>query len=640
MTDQERRDTAEQEAIRAIVEGTATHTGERFFRELVRHVAGALDVHGAWVTELIEDRGRLRSYAFWLDGDWVDEYEYAIAGTPCEPVINDDCLVRVPDRVIELFPKDPDLAEVGAVSYMGLPLHDTDGSILGHLAVLDTRPMPEHERFSDLFRIFANRAAAELRRLRAEAQVREREKKLSRLVDSAMDAIVELDEKLCVTRVNPAAEKAFVGAATDLIGRPFDTLLRGEGPDRLAASARELGALPEGRRYVWIAGGLRAASIEGEEFPAEATLSRFEVGGRRFHTLILRNVDERLQAETRIRSLEQETEDLRRELRALGKYERILGNSKALLAVLREIDQVAETGATVLIQGETGTGKELVAAAIHDASPRSGRSMIKVNCAAIPANLMESELFGHERGAFTGATQRREGRFAMADRGTIFLDEVGELPPDLQVKLLRVLQEGQFEPVGSSKTQQVDVRVIAATNRVLEESVKRGEFREDLFYRLNVFPIRVPPLRERGEDVALLADTFLRKLARGLGREIEPLNEAAKTRLRAYDWPGNVRELRNVMERAAITSRDGRIDLERAFPAARPDAVPETVSEDRVRTEAEMRALERANVERALESCGGKVSGADGAAELLGMRPSTLSSRIKALGISRSDDRS
>jgi len=640
MRDQERRHTAEQEAIRAIAEGTATHTGDRFFRELVRHVAGALDVHGAWVTELIEDRGRLRSYAFWLDGDWVDEYEYAIAGTPCEPVINDDCLVRVPDRVIELFPKDPDLAEVGAVSYMGLPLHDTDGSILGHLAVLDTRPMPEHERFSDLFRIFANRAAAELRRLRAEAQVLEREKKLSRLVDSAMDAIVELDEELCVTRVNPAAEEAFAAAATDLIGRRFDHLLLGDAPGRLAASARALDELPEGRRYLWIAGGLRAASTDGEEFPAEASLSRFEVGGRRFHTLILRNVDDRRQAERRIRSLEQETEDLRRELRELGKYERILGHSRALIAVLREIDQVAETGATVLIQGETGTGKELVATAIHDASPRAGRSMIKVNCAAIPANLMESELFGHERGAFTGATQRREGRFALADRGTIFLDEVAELPQDLQAKLLRVLQEGQFEPVGSSKTQQVDVRVIAATNRDLEASVKCGDFREDLFYRLNVFPILVPPLRERGEDVALLADTFVRKFARELGREIEPLDEAARTRLRAYDWPGNVRELRNVMERAAITSRQGRIDLDRALPVARPVAAPEPATEDLVRTEAEMRELERANIERALESCGGKVSGRDGAAQLLGMRPSTLSSRIKALGIRPSDSHS
>jgi PAS domain S-box-containing protein len=637
MTDQERRDTAEQEAIRAIVEGTATHTGERFFRELVRHVASALDVHGAWVTELIEDRGLLRSYAFWLDGGWVEEYEYAIAGTPCEPVISDNCLVLVPDRVIELFPGDPDLAEIGAVSYMGVPLHDTDGSILGHLAVLDTRPMPEHERFTDLFRIFANRAAAELRRLRAEAQVLEREKKLSRLVDSAMDAIVELDHELRITRVNPAAEKVFAGDSKSLYGQRFDGLLRGDGPARLAESVRDLDALPEGQRYLWIAGGLPAARADGEEFPAEASLSRFEVRDRGFYTLILRNVDDRRQAEHRIRSLEQETEDLRRELRVLGKYERILGNSKALLAVLREIDQVAETGATVLIQGETGTGKELIAAAIHDASPRSRRPMIKVNCAAIPVNLMESELFGHERGAFTGATRRRDGRFALADHGTIFLDEVGELPQDLQAKLLRVLQEGEFEPVGSAKTQKVDVRAIAATNRDLEASVKRGEFREDLFYRLNVFPIVVPPLRERGEDVVVLADTFLRKFARGLGREIDPLDEAAKLRLRAYDWPGNVRELRNVVERAVITSREGRVDLDRALPVARPDAVPEAVVEDRVRTESEMRALERANIERALESCGGKVSGTDGAAQLLGMRPSTLSSRIKALGIRRSD---
>jgi len=215
------------------------------------------------------------------------------------------------------------------------------------------------------------------------------------------------------------------------------------------------------------------------------------VGGRRFHTLILRNVDERRQAERRIRSLEQETEDLRRELRELGKYERILGHSRALIAVLREIDQVAETGATVLIQGETGTGKELVATAIHDASPRAGRSMIKVNCAAIPANLMESELFGHERGAFTGATQRREGRFALADRGTIFLDEVAELPQDLQAKLLRVLQEGQFEPVGSSKRElPVKKAMAAGTVRAslveVSEAANRKSFQAKMKTSINV----------------------------------------------------------------------------------------------------------------------------------------------------------
>ncbi len=623
----------EQEALRAIVEGTATATGEPFFRELVRHLARALDVRGAWVTEFVAERRRMRAYAFWLEDRWVEDYEYALAGTPCEPVIDNDRLVLIPDRVIELFPEDPDLPPAEAVSYMGVPLHDTDGAILGHLAVLDSRPMPEDPRHTDLFRIFANRAAAELRRLRAEGEVRERELKLSRLVDSAMDAIIEFDADFRVTRVNPAAEAVFACQATAWMGRSLTDFLRADAPDRLAALTRELDGLPPGRRTTWVAGGLSAARADGSEFPAEASLSQFMVRNHRFYTLILRNIDDRLAAERRIHSLELEAETLRQELRDLGQYGQILGNSKALLTVLRDVDQVADTDATVLIQGETGTGKELIAAAIHGASKRRGQPMIKVNCAAIPANLVESELFGHERGAFTGATQRRDGRFALADRGTIFLDEVGELPIDLQGKLLRVLQEGEFEPVGSSRTRQVDVRVIAATNRELAGAIKDGSFREDLYYRLNVFPIRVPPLRERGEDVLLLADMFVTKFAREMGRKVSPLDEAAKLRLRGYSWPGNVRELRNVIERAVITARQGRVDLERMLSGAATERGPDASPPDRVLTEGELRAIERANIERALAATNGKIAGPDGAARLLGIRPTTLSSRIKALKI-------
>jgi transcriptional regulator with GAF, ATPase, and Fis domain len=226
--------------------------------------------------------------------------------------------------------------------------------------------------------------------------------------------------------------------------------------------------------------------------------------------------------------------------------------------VLADIEQVAKGQTTVLITGETGTGKELMARAIHHRSRRADKPLITVNCAAIPATLQESEFFGHEKGAFTGATQRRDGRFKLADGGTIFLDEVGELPLDLQAKLLRVLQEGEFEPVGSSKTLRVDIRVIAATNRNLERMVKDGTFRNDLLYRLNVFPIHVPPLRERRDDTVLLAQAFAQHLARRSGQTVAPLTEADTRKLMRYDWPGNVRELQNVIERAFITSHDGR----------------------------------------------------------------------------------
>jgi len=260
-----------------------------------------------------------------------------------------------------------------------------------------------------------------------------------------------------------------------------------------------------------------------------------------------------------------------------------------------------------------------------------------VNCAAIPAALVESEFFGHERGAFTGATQRRDGRFALAHGGTIFLDEVAELPADLQAKLLRVLQEGEFEPVGSSQTRKVDVRVIAATNRDLVRAVSEGRFREDLYYRLNVVPIEVPPLRERGDDVIILATAFAARVGKRMGRTIEPLSPSDVTRLRAYAWPGNIRELQNVIERAVITSVDGRLDLAR-FLQAGPVSTPAAATDRTrgvIRTVRELEALERENIITALDSAGGRVAGANGAAERLGTKPSTLRSRMKALGIGR-----
>jgi transcriptional regulator with GAF, ATPase, and Fis domain len=300
---------------------------------------------------------------------------------------------------------------------------------------------------------------------------------------------------------------------------------------------------------------------------------------------------------------------------------------------------VAPTDATVLVLGETGTGKELIARAIHAASRRRDKPLVKVNCAAIPAALMESEFFGHEQGAFTGATKKREGRFALAHGGTIFLDEIGELPLDLQSKLLRVLQEGEFEPVGSSQTRKIDVRVIAATNRDLAQAVHDGKFREDLFYRLNVFPIRLPALRERPDDISPLASAFAQKYAQRMGRTLEPLSEDCLCRLQAYHWPGNVRELQNVIERAVITSRDGWLNLDRALPESVNTMAAALAggadAKNRVLTARQLEELERGNLIAALETCEWKVAGESGAAQLLGMKPTTLSSRMKALAIER-----
>jgi PAS domain S-box-containing protein len=629
----------EDSALRAIVEGTATVTGEQFFAALVESLAKVLDTHGAWVTEYLEESRRLRALAFWLGGEWVHNYEHAIDGTPCQPVVEGARIVHYPDKVLEIYPDEPDLKKFGALSYMGAPLLDVSGKVLGHLAVLDTKPMPAEPRLHAVFRIFAARAAAELQRLRAEADLREREEKLARLLDSAMDAIVELDATGTVIRLNAAAEKIFGESGDRLVGRRFGDCLAEDSRTKLDRLMTELDARPEGRRYLWIPGGLTIRCPNGVEIQAEATLSRFAMQHRTFHTLILRNVNERLEAERKIQCLTAETEYLKEEIRSLTQGDEILGQSPALRHVLRDIQQVAPTDATVLILGETGTGKELVARAIHAASGRKDKPLIAVNCAAIPSTLMESELFGHEPGAFTGATKKREGRFGLADGGTIFLDEVGELPLDLQAKLLRVLQEGEFEPVGSSRTRKVNVRIIAATNRDLQRSVTAGTFRQDLYYRLNVFPLSIPPLRERGEDIVLLASAFAQRFGQRMGRRIEPLSDSDRRRLSAYAWPGNVRELQNVIERAVITAQEGRLNLDRALPesatarAAEPPPIAKAAG--RVLTMKEIEEIERAAILQALEAAAWRVSGEKGAAKLLDMNPSTLSSRMKALGIKK-----
>ncbi|MBA5865461.1 MAG: PAS domain S-box protein [Nitrospira sp. CR1.3] len=626
-------------ALRAILEGTATETGARFFSALVQNLAMALGTHGAWVTEYFPEKRRLRALAFWMDNQWVRDYEVDIAGTPCERVIDTAKLVHFPDRVLEIFPHEEELKAAGAVSYMGAPLQDTDGHILGHMAVIDRRPIPEEPRVHAIFQIFAARAAAELQRQRAEAEVHEREEKVGRLLNSAMDAIIELDDHLRITRVNPATEKVFPCKGAMVEGRDIREFLGPGDASRLAALIAWLDARPEGQRSQWIPGELTARCPQGASFPAEGTLSRFELHGRKFTTLILRNVHDRVEAEQKIRSLTAETELLREELQALHRDGALIGDSPSIKRVLHDIAQVAGTDATVLITGETGTGKELVARAIHAASKRHERPLIIVNCAAIPATLIESELFGHEAGAFTGATKKREGRFALADKSTIFLDEIGELPLDLQAKLLRVLQEGEFDPVGSSSTKKVNVRVLAATNRDLEQSVREKRFREDLFYRLNVFPLRLPPLRERDDDVVRLASSFAQRFAGRMGRSIAPLTEDCARRLKAYSWPGNVRELQNVIERAVITASDGRLNLERALPEvpSRTTAAFDLTLQPAatIRTAKELEALERGNILRALEAVNWKVSGDKGAAKLLGMNASTLSSRMKALKIDK-----
>ncbi|HEY5704105.1 MAG TPA: sigma 54-interacting transcriptional regulator [Terrimicrobiaceae bacterium] len=456
-----------------------------------------------------------------------------------------------------------------------------------------------------------------------------------------MDAILVLDGELKITRLNPRATELFACTEDDLAGENFLGFLSAIAAAKFSMLAKELQARP-GERPLWLPEGLEAIRWDKTPVPAEAAISRYLYNGAPYYTVFLRSMNERLEAERRIRILVEEAELLRAVVGEAPGEMGIIGRSAGIRGVCNSIRQVAPTDATVLILGETGTGKELVARAIHDAGARRAEALVRVNCAAIPESLIESEFFGHEKGAFTGATARREGRFAQADGGTLFLDEIGELPLDLQAKLLRVLQEGEFEPLGGTKTRKVDVRVIAATNRSLEEEVSDGRFREDLYYRLNVFPIRVPTLQERGDDIFLLAEAFGRRFAERMGRRFDELTDEDKRLLKAYAWPGNVRELQNVIERALILSSGRKLDLSRAMPQADSGERVEfatTASTSpqpaKVLSAIELEELEKRNLLRALETCGWKISGPKGVSALMGLPPSTVSSRIKALGIHR-----
>ncbi|MDH5672366.1 MAG: sigma 54-interacting transcriptional regulator [Myxococcales bacterium] len=630
---------------RGVAEGTAGEVGTDFFATLVRSLCSTIGTYGAWVTDWRSEEKRLHSYSMYLGGEFIPDFNYDIAGTPCERVVETKhSIIHIADDILSLYPDNAVVRQTCAVSFMGMALLDVDGSVLGHLAVLDQRPMPAEPRLESLFRVFSARAGAELRRLRAEEQLRLREAKLARLIDGAMDAIVDLDRDFHVTHANAAAASVFEVPETELLGKPFARLLAPDSMKKLRGLARALDARPQGQRSAWVAGGLSGRNASGTDFPAEASMSRSEDKyGHPFYTLILRNVNERLNAERTIELLASETEYLRAALSAEKPSIGMLGESPAFLEMRAQIDEVAATDATVLVTGETGTGKELVADALHALSPRSKRRIVKVNCGAIPENLLESEFFGHEAGSYTGATRAREGRFTLADGGTLFLDEVGELPLSLQPKLLRVLQSGEFEPVGSSRTRRVSVRVIAATHRNLLDEVRAGRFREDLYYRLAVFPIRVPALRERPDDIPLLARSFTHRIAERMGKSLEPPSDFSLARLQSYPWPGNVRELVNIVERAVITARGTTIDLSAALPnpsaeqAARAEPRPAAppVESAAVLTLEQLRELEKRNIARALERCGGAIGGKHGAAALLGMKPSTLRSRLLALGLER-----
>ncbi len=476
----------------------------------------------------------------------------------------------------------------------------------------------------------------------------ERENQL--ILSAAGEGIYGVDADGCATFVNPAAERILGWKAEELIGRNIHVAIHHthpDGEDYCMQDCPIFGAFKDGtvRRVddevFWCK--------DGHPVPVEYTSTPIMDDGHLVGAVVLfRDVSDRKSAESQLRNALQEVEQLKHKLEMENAYlqeeisesynfHHIVGRSDAIQNTIREIRLVAPTLATVLITGESGTGKELIARAIHNGSERLHRPLVRVNCAAIPRDLFESEFFGHVRGAYSGAVSDRLGRFEVADGGTLFLDEVGEIPLELQGKLLRVLQDGEFERVGDSQTRQVDVRVIAATNRNLKKLVDQGHFREDLYFRLNVFPLHSAPLRERLEDIPLLAAHFIKKICQRFHKPELKISMGQAQRLQSYDWPGNIRELENLIERQVILSRGEKFRLE--LPT-REEAGPEPTmnsgaSPSEMITERDCRNQRRQAILAALAKTGGKIYGKDGAAALLGLKPTTLASRIKKLGIDR-----
>ncbi|HWJ40460.1 MAG TPA: sigma 54-interacting transcriptional regulator, partial [Candidatus Limnocylindrales bacterium] len=466
-------------------------------------------------------------------------------------------------------------------------------------------------------------------------ELRRSHDRLRALIENASDGITVVDAEGRILYEGPSAERLLGYKPEDMVGRYATDFMSAEDGTSVIDKIRRAFENPEEVQTI----RARAVRPDGSTVHVEAV-------GRRLRdpadppcvVFNWRDISERVQFYDRLRErLESENEYLQEEVRLASGSETILGKSAGVHRVIEQIEMVAPTDAAVLILGETGVGKELVARAIHERSLRRDRPLVKINCTAIPRELFESEFFGHIKGAFSGALRDRIGRFQLADGGTLFLDEIGELPLAMQPKLLRVLQEGEFEPVGIDQTRRVDVRIIAATNRDLKSLVQARRFREDLYYRLSVFPIEVPPLRERKDDIPILAKHFLELACKRFSRSGLHLTANQLRQLQNYDWPGNVRELQNVIERAVIKSHLGSLTLDIPASELRPSAPAATKSRTREESEVipdkEMSRRMRNNMVAALKRSGGRIYGPGGAAELLGIRPSTLSTRIKKLGL-------
>ena len=511
--------------------------------------------------------------------------------------------VRAMGAGLELFGRRKDGTEI-PVDIMLSPLEMTEGQLV--LAVV---------------RDVSQKKLAEQALRRSEQQFRS-------LFEFSPDAIVVTNREGKIAEVNTQVEKFFGYTRSELLGQPIEILI----PERFHAThPKHRADYAAHSRVRTMGAGLELYGLrkDGGEFPVDIMLGPVEGPEGQVVLSVIRDLSEKREAEEALRRSEREKSYLEEELVTTQQFEEIVGESSGLKRVLKQVEDVAGTDATVLILGETGTGKELIARAIHRLSPRRDNAFVKLNCSAIPLGLLESELFGHEKGAFTGAIAQKIGRLELAHQGTFFLDEVGDLPAELQPKILRALQEKEFERVGGTRTIPVNIRLVAATNRDLAKMVNAGQFRSDLYYRLRVFPVTIPPLRERRDDIPLLVRYFLASHSKRMGRHIETIPDETMKTLVRWHWPGNVRELENFIERSVILSPGAVLRA--------PLAELEQIEESSGSADTNLEAAEREHILRVLRECKGIIGGAHGAAERLGLKRTTLNSKIKKLGIHRRD---
>lgn len=626
----------EEELLLTVSEATSGVVGQDYFRELAKFITLTLGVKYALVSECAnEEKTRLRTISYVENDKPLENIEYDLEGTPCEIVMTGKDYF-CPFELEKNFPKEKDLQ-----SYVAVPIYSAaTGEILGHIAALDDKPMTETHNQTSILKIFAARAGSEIDRLRTEQklrdtlesanyilqqQLKESEERFRDLFDEAPIAYVNegIDSKFI--RANKAALR-ILGVRPEEIPFMYGKTLVADNPDNQKRLKEAFDSIGRGTDTSGVVLEMRRKD-NGKPVWIQ-WWSRPDPSGQFTRTMFVDITEQVLMQQEKAR-LQAQNQYLQEEIKLNYNFEEIITSSSNFQKVLKQIEQVATTDATVLILGESGTGKELIARAIHNISNRSKKPLVKVNCATLPANLIESELFGHEKGAFTGAVEKKIGRFELADGGTIFLDEIGELPVELQAKLLRILQEGEFERLGNPKTFKVNVRVIAATNRNLQVAIEKKEFREDLYYRLNVFPISCPPLRERKDDVPLLVKHFCQKHEAKIGKKITTIPKNVMDALTAYDWPGNVRELENIIERALILSRDGVLEYGEWVPAhTATNGVTKT-------TASKLDDVEKDHIIAVLKQTGWRVSGEKGAAKILGLNATTLEARMKKLGIVR-----